>query len=87
MKASSFRPSRRSMNYDSMKSDEKIISNFLLKYLERKDMYESKYLLHNASMNMKDSVKIDPKFRRTYLKKIKQEKKLPDSKFIIGVLD
>lgn len=50
-------------------------------------MYESKYLLHNASMNMKDSVKIDPKFRRTYLKKIKQEKKWPEAKFLIGVLD
>lgn len=35
-KSSNYVPSHKSMNYDDMKSDEKIVSHFLLKYLERK---------------------------------------------------
>ena len=41
-KASSL--THKSMNYDDMKHDERIISHFVIKYLARKEMYEGRYL-------------------------------------------
>ena len=73
-------PSYRSIHYDDFKSDERVVSHFLLKYLSRKEQYENKYSDYSDEMDclsLKDDLRIDPRFRRVYHRKVKQEKKYP----------
>ena len=64
-----------------------VVSHFLIKYLERNEVYDSK-TMNDGSLHFpvsKGERKISVKFRREHRKQLKGRSQIPKSRFMIGV--